>query len=71
MGDKAEEITFPTEPIDGFKKVQMVIDECVKSNGGEVDYIHGDEELRAKCVLLEAQSELRCPQSTKLRFLII
>ena len=26
MGDKAEEIAFPTEPIDGFKKVQAVID---------------------------------------------
>ena len=26
MGDKEEEIAFPTEPIDGFKKVQAVID---------------------------------------------
>lgn len=67
MGDKAEEITFPTEPIDGFKKVQTVIDECVKSNGGEVDYIHVDEELRAICVLLEVQSELKCRQSIKAR----
>lgn len=26
IGDEAEEISFPTEPIDGFKKVQAVID---------------------------------------------
>ena len=54
IGDEAEEISFPTEPIDGFKKVQAVMDEYVKSNGCEVDYIHGDEELRAICAARSA-----------------
>ena len=49
VDNKSEEIEFPIEPIDGFKKVEAFIDEYVGINGGKVDYIHGDDELRALC----------------------
>lgn len=46
----AEEVTFsaPTSEIETYKTVQTAIDDFVKSQG-EVDYIHGESDLRALC----------------------
>ncbi len=42
-------IALPNDPIDGVKLVQEYIDEYLKENGGEVDYIHGEKDLKELC----------------------
>ena len=49
VGDKAEEISFPSDPIDGVKKIQTFIDEYVEKNGLTVDYVHGEGDLKKVC----------------------
>ena len=48
-GDKVGEIEFPENSIEGVKLVQEYIDAYLKQNGGEVDYIHGSDELISVC----------------------
>ena len=43
---KTETIDFIVDPIEGFAKTQMFIDEYLKTKGGKVDYIHGLDSLR-------------------------
>ncbi len=45
-GEKEMEIAFPEDAIEGVKLAQEYIDEYLKENEGEVDYIHGDETLK-------------------------
>lgn len=47
----AEEVTFsaPSSEIETYKTVQTALDEFVKANGGDVDYIHGESDLRTLC----------------------
>ncbi len=49
VGDKAIEIPFPENSIEGVKKTQAFIDEYLKENEGEVDYIHGSKDLTDLC----------------------
>lgn len=48
-GDKTEVIPFPADSIEGVKLVQQYIDGYLKEKGGEVDYVHGDADLRGVC----------------------
>ena len=48
-GDKKIEISFPENSIEGVNLVQDYIDAYLKQNGGEVDYIHGSDELDTVC----------------------
>ena len=48
-GANAIETCFPDNSIDGVKLVQEYIDGYLKENGGEVDYIHGSDELVSVC----------------------
>ena len=49
VGNEKFEIPFPSDAIDGVKAVQAFIDDYLRRNGGEVDYIHGDDELETLC----------------------
>lgn len=49
VGDKTDAIPFPSDPIDGVKKIQNFIDEYVKDTGLTVDYVHGDGDLKKIC----------------------
>lgn len=42
-------IPFPSDAIEGVKLVQNYIDAYLKDNGGEVDYIHGENDLKELC----------------------
>lgn len=44
-GDECIEVRAPSEPAEAYASVQSVIDE----SGAEVDYIHGDDEIRRIC----------------------
>lgn len=41
-----KEIPFPDGVPDGIRQLDGYISDFIKENGGEVDYIHGDEELK-------------------------
>ncbi len=53
-GDTEVSIAFPADAIDGVKIVQKYIDEYLKLNGGEVDYIHGENDLKEICATKNA-----------------
>lgn len=44
-GDECIEVRAPSEPAEAYASVQSIIDE----SGAEVDYIHGDDEIRRIC----------------------
>lgn len=48
-GNKAIEIPFPTDPIEGVKAVQCYVDDYLSSHRGSVDYIHGETDLKKIC----------------------
>ncbi len=47
IGETETEIPFPSDAIEGVKVLQDYVDAFVKENGGEVDYIHGINDLKA------------------------
>ena len=49
VGAEAQTISFPSDPIDGVKKIQAFIDDYVKENGLTVDYVHGADDLKKIC----------------------
>lgn len=49
VGDKEISITLPENSIEGVAVVQNFIDGYIKANGGSLDYIHGEEDLREIC----------------------
>lgn len=49
VGNKSLEIPFPENAIDGVKLLQEYIDGYLSVHKGEVDYVHGESDLRAIC----------------------
>lgn len=49
VGAEAQTISFPSDPIDGVKKIQAFIDDYVNKNGLTVDYVHGADDLKKIC----------------------
>lgn len=49
IGNRTVELNLPENSIDAVAKTQKFIDEYLKSNGGEIDYIHGEEDLKTLC----------------------
>ena len=49
VGKTERTIQLPENSIDGVDKVQKFIDAYIKENGGELDYIHGENDLREIC----------------------
>lgn len=49
VGDKVKEIKMPKNAIDAVAQTQKFLDEYLKTKGGEIDYIHGEEDLKKLC----------------------
>ncbi len=49
IGNKTVELNLPKNSIEAVAKTQKFIDEYLKANGGEIDYIHGEEDLKQLC----------------------
>lgn len=49
VGGKEEELYLPENAIDAVAKTQKFIDKYLKENGGEIDYIHGEQDLKEIC----------------------
>lgn len=49
VGDRSTEISFPEDAIEGVKLLQEYIDEYLKVSDGTVDYVHGEDDLKAIC----------------------
>ena len=47
IGGKTENISFPENVPEGIRKLDGYIADFIKEYGGEVDYIHGEEELKS------------------------
>jgi len=59
VNGKKEQISFCDDTPDGIRKLDQIIAQFINENGGEVDYIHGEEELcelskQGLCVILPA-----------------
>ena len=46
VGGKAQSIAFPQDIPQGIRQLDEYITDFIANNGGEVDYIHGEEELK-------------------------
>ncbi len=51
VGKEEREIKLPENSIEGVDKVQKFIDAYIKENGGELDYIHGEQDLKNICAV--------------------
>lgn len=51
VGKEEREICLPENSIEGVDKVQKFIDAYIKENGGELDYIHGENDLKNICAV--------------------
>ena len=49
VGDKTQSFKLPANAIVGYEKVQKYIDEFLETDGGKVDYIHGEQDLQEIC----------------------
>ncbi len=49
IGNKTVELKLPKNSIEAVAKTQKFIDAYLKANGGEIDYIHGEEDLKQLC----------------------
>lgn len=49
VGKEERKIMLPENSIEGVDKVQKFIDAYLKANGGELDYIHGENDLKGIC----------------------
>jgi hypothetical protein len=49
VGDKEEKIYLPDNAIEAVDRVQKLIDKYLAENGGKVDYIHGENDLKVIC----------------------
>ncbi|MCH5164444.1 MAG: DUF1015 domain-containing protein [Clostridiales bacterium] len=49
VGKEERTINLPENSIEGVDKVQKFIDAYLKENGGELDYIHGENDLKGIC----------------------
>lgn len=49
VGKEERVIKLPENSIEGVDKVQKFIDAYIKENGGELDYIHGENDLKEIC----------------------
>ncbi|MBP5649105.1 MAG: DUF1015 domain-containing protein [Clostridia bacterium] len=48
-GEKEIEIKLPKDPVEAFRKVTALLDSLSEKYGYKVDYIHGEESLKAIC----------------------
>lgn len=48
-GDKTTELALPANSIEAVAETQAFIDAYLKANGGEIDYIHGENDLKKLC----------------------
>ncbi len=51
VGKEEREINLPENSIEGVDKVQKFIDAYIKENGGALDYIHGEQDLKNICAV--------------------
>lgn len=49
VGNSTLDLYLPADSIDAVAQTQAFIDSYLKANGGEIDYIHGEEDLRKLC----------------------
>lgn len=49
VGKDTFELNLPENSIEAVAKTQNFIDSYLKTNGGEIDYIHGEEDLKKLC----------------------
>lgn len=49
VGDKTFDLFLPENSIEAVAETQKFIDDYLKQNGGEIDYIHGEEDLKSLC----------------------
>lgn len=49
IGGKESKLALPENSIEGVDKVQKFIDAYLKENGGSLDYIHGENDLKEIC----------------------
>lgn len=49
VGNKVVELPLPENSIEAVAQTQKFIDEYIKENSGELDYIHGEQDLKELC----------------------